>query len=161
MPAQRGPKAVPGAYQLHLTAGSATQSTTFKLLADPKAHLTQLDYQSQHDLLMQIQHALAQIQQAGATIQSRRANLPTDDPALTQLNALQTALGTGANARGGRAGGAPRAASNGTPPLMGEFTSLYTFVIDSEDRPTGAALDRYRNLRKSLDAELAKLPTGP
>ncbi|MEO6805841.1 MAG: hypothetical protein ABI286_02785 [Edaphobacter sp.] len=160
MPAQRGPKAVPGTYQLRLTVGSTTQSATLRLLGDPKAHLTQLDYQSQYDLLMQIQHAITQIQQAGATIQSRRASLSAADPTLAQLNALQTALGTGAT-RGGRGGGgAPRAATNGTPPLMGEFTSLYTFVIDSEDRPTGAALDRYRNLRKSLDADLAKLQTG-
>jgi len=43
---------------------------------------------------------------------------------------------------------------------MGEFTSLYTFVSYSEDRPTGAALDRYRNLRKALDNELAKLKDG-
>jgi hypothetical protein len=157
LPAQRGPKAVPGTYQLHLTVGSATQSTTFKLLGDPRAHLTQLDYQSQYDLLMQIQHALLQIKEAGVTIQSRRANLPPGDSALIQLNAIQTALGAGANGRGGRGGGAPRAASNGAPPLMGEFTSLYTFVSGSEDRPTGAALDRYRELRKSLDADLAKL----
>jgi hypothetical protein len=40
---------------------------------------------------------------------------------------------------------------------MGEFTSLYTFVIGSEDRPTGGALDRYRDLRKALDQDLAKL----
>jgi hypothetical protein len=43
---------------------------------------------------------------------------------------------------------------------MGEFASLYTFVIGSEDRPTGAALDRYRHLRKALDDDLAKLQAG-
>jgi hypothetical protein len=40
---------------------------------------------------------------------------------------------------------------------MGEFTSLYTFVIGSEDRPTGAALERYQDLRKTLAHDLAKL----
>jgi hypothetical protein len=44
---------------------------------------------------------------------------------------------------------------------MGEFTNLYAFVIGSEDRPTGAALDRYRDLRKALDNDLVKLKTAP
>jgi hypothetical protein len=60
-PAQRGPKAVPGIYQFHLTVGANTQSITFKLLADPKSHVTQQDYQSQYDLLMHIQEAIAEI----------------------------------------------------------------------------------------------------
>jgi photosystem II stability/assembly factor-like uncharacterized protein len=161
VPMQRGPKAVPGSYQLRLTLDTGTQSETLKLLGDPRAHLAQLDYQSQYDLLTRIHDAITQIQTAGASIESRRASLPAGDPVLAQLNALQTALGTGANARGGRVGGAPRAHTTTPPPLLGEFTSLYTFVIDSEDRPTGAALDRYRGLRKLLDAELAKLQTRP
>lgn len=153
-PAQRGPKAVPGNYQFHLNVGANTQSATFKVLGDTRAHLTQQDYQSQYDLLMHIQDAIKQIQEAAATIQSRRATLPSGDPALTQLNALQTALGAGATGRGGGRSGA---ASSSPPPLMGEFNTLYTFVIGTEDRPTGAALDRYRDLRKSLDENLAKL----
>jgi hypothetical protein len=135
---------------------------TFRLLVDPKSHLTQQDYQSQYDLLMHIQEAMTQIQHAGTTIQARRARLPAGDPALAQLDALQTALGAGASGRGGGrgAGGGRAAANNGAPPLIGEFASLYTFVIGSEDRPTGAALDRYRDLRKALDDDLAKLPAG-
>jgi photosystem II stability/assembly factor-like uncharacterized protein len=157
-PAQRGPKAVPGTYQVHLTVGGNTQSVTFKLLGDPKSHLTQQDYQSQYDLLTRIQEATAQIEHAGTTIQERRAALPAGDPALAQLDALQTALGAGGRGAGGRGPGGGRAA--GAPPLMGEFTSLYTFVAGSENRPTGGALDRYRDLRKSLDAELAKMPAS-
>jgi photosystem II stability/assembly factor-like uncharacterized protein len=154
--AQRGPKVVPGIYQLHLTVGADKQFTTFKLLGDPRAHLTQQDYQSQYDLLMHIQSAIKDIQQAAATIQSRRASLLPGDPALTQLNSLQAMLGASTTGRrGGRT-----AAGNGPPPLMGEFNALYTFVIGSEDRPTGAALDRYRDLRKSLDKSLVKLHVG-
>jgi photosystem II stability/assembly factor-like uncharacterized protein len=162
MPAQRGPKAVPGIYQFHLTVGTNTQSVTFRLLGDPKSHVTQQDYQSQYDLLMHIQEAFTQIQHAGTIIQARRASLPAGDPALAQLDLLQTALGAGAGGRGGGrgAGGGRAAANSGAPPLMGEFTSLYTFVIGSEDRPTGAALDRYRGLRKALDDDLVKLQAG-
>jgi hypothetical protein len=169
-PMQRGPKAVPGIYQFRLTVGTATQTISFKLLGDPKSKLTQLDYQAQYDLLTKIQAATAQIQKAAATIQERRAALPAGDPALAQLTALQATLGAtnGGGGRGGRAanpadsGGAPpaprgRGPGNGPPPLLGEFTSLYTFVAGSEDRPTGAALARYRDLRKALDENLAKL----
>jgi hypothetical protein len=160
-PAQRGPKAVPGTYQLRLTTGAGTQSVTLRLLGDPRSHLTQQDYQSQYDLLMHIQEAMTQIQNAGTTIQTRRASLSAGDPALAQLDALQTALGVGASGRGGRGAGGGRGAATGSaPPLMGEFASLYTFVIGSEDRPTGAALDRYRDLRKALDDDLAKLQAG-
>lgn len=159
-PAQRGPKAVPGIYQFQLTVGANTQSITFRLLADPKSNVTQQDYQSQYDLLIHIQDAIAQIQHAGTIIQTRRATLPPGSQALAQLDALQTALGAGATGRGGRGVGGGRGASSGAPPLMGEFIGLYSFVSGSEDRPTGAALDRYRDLRKALDNELAKLQDG-
>jgi hypothetical protein len=114
-------------------------------------------------LLMHIQEAVTQIQNAGTTIQARRASLPPADPALAQFDALQAALGAGGSGRGGgRGAGGGRATATGTsPPLMGEFTSLYAFVIGSEDRPTGAALDRYRDLRKALDNDLVKLKTAP
>jgi hypothetical protein len=37
---------------------------TFRLLGDPKSHITQQAYQSQYDLLMHIQEAIIQIQRA-------------------------------------------------------------------------------------------------
>jgi hypothetical protein len=130
-----------------------------KLLGDPRSHLTQQDYQSQYDLLMRIQEAMTQIQSAGTAIQARRASLPSGDPELAQLDSLQAALGAGAGGRsGGRGlGGERGAATTGASPLMGEFTNLYAFVNGSEDRPTGAALDHYRDLRKTLDDDLVKL----
>jgi hypothetical protein len=156
-PAQRGPKAVPGTYRLRLTVGASTQSVTLRLLGDPRSHLTQQDYQSQYDLLMHIQEAMTQIQHAGTTIQSRRASLPAGDPGLAELDSLQTAFGATASGRGAGRGGGRGANTAGAPPLMGEFSSLYIFVIGSEDRPTGGAFDRYRDLRKALDQDLAKL----
>jgi photosystem II stability/assembly factor-like uncharacterized protein len=164
-PTARGPKAVPGTYQFRLTVGGNTKTIPFKLLGDPKAKITQQDYQAQYTLLTQIQDAQTDIQRAAATIQTKRAALPAGDPALAQLTAIQTALGAGGGGRGGRAaaaasGGAPPGSVRGAagpPPLLGEFTSLYTFVIGSEDRPTGAALDRYKELRQALDENLAKL----
>ncbi len=193
-PTPHGPRAVPGTYQFHLTAGAETQTVTFKLLGDPRSKLTQADYQAQYDMLNHIREAEAQIQKAAVDIQSRRASLQPGDPELAKLTALQAALGAGgggggrgAGRGGGRgaaaggaavapgigtaeSGGAPPApagragrgaAGSGPTPLLGEFTSLYTYVIGSEDRPTGGAIDRYQSLRKSLDDVLAKLKTVP
>jgi photosystem II stability/assembly factor-like uncharacterized protein len=156
IPAQRGPKAVPGIYRVCLTIGASKQSETFRLLGDPMAHITQQDYQSQYDLLKRISYAMTEIAQAGATIQTR---LKVGDAAMVQLAAIQAALGTeGRGSRGNGNGGAPPAPGNAQP-LMAEFTSLYSFVRGSEDRPTGSALDRYHELRKELDTQLAKLRT--
>jgi photosystem II stability/assembly factor-like uncharacterized protein len=159
-PTPRGPKAVPGMYQLHLTVGAQTQVSTFKLLGDPKSHVTKLDYASQYALLNHIQEAIAQIQNAETSIRASRAALPSGSPSLLKLDALQANLVGSAAGGGRRRGGGGPEASSGAQPLMAQFNSLYTFVSGSEDRPTGAALTRYRDLRKALDSELAKLRAG-
>ena len=159
-PVQRGPKAVPGKYQITLSVGSKTQSVPLQLLGDPESHLTQQDYQAQYDLLNRIEEAKGQIEQAGATIRERSAALPADSAAAAELEAVRLLLGASL-ARGGERiniGGSPPR-RGGAQPIMSELTSLYTFVAGSEDRPTGAALDRYRELRKLLDEDLAKLRT--
>lgn len=153
VPAQRGPKAVPGTYRVHLTVGSNTQTATFNLLADPRLHLTQQAYVAQKDLLMKIQTAMTEIEHAAADVQKRRAGLQPNDPNAIKLQQLETRLG--AAGRGRRGPGQPPAGQQA--PLLGEFTSLYTFVWGSEDRPTNAAMDRYRSLRASLDGLLGEV----
>lgn len=152
MPAQRGPKAVPGTYQLHLAVGSDVQTVSFKLLADPTLHLSQQDYVAQQQLLTKIEAAMRQIASAGEVAQKRLAGLQAGDPKAVELRRLQARLGVAA--RGGARGSGRRPTAE-QPPLLGEFTSLYTFVWGSEDRPTGAAIDRYKDLRRNLDTLLA------
>jgi hypothetical protein len=135
----------------------------------------------------QIQKAAVDIQSRRASLQPGDPELAKLTALQAALGAGGGGGGRGAGRGGGRgaaaggaavapgigtaeSGGAPPApagragrgaAGSGPTPLLGEFTSLYTYVIGSEDRPTGGAIDRYQSLRKSLDDVLAKLKTVP
>jgi photosystem II stability/assembly factor-like uncharacterized protein len=153
-PTQRGPKAIPGIYQVHLTVGADTETTALRLLPDPRLHFSQQQYRAQFELLRHINEATEQIHKADDTIKSRLSALSPNDPTRFRLETLHVALGADAPRRG--EGGAPTRSSDGHPPLLGEFATLYTFVIGSEDPPTGAAMERYQKLRSYLDELLAK-----
>ncbi|HSR60408.1 MAG TPA: hypothetical protein VLL47_06605 [Robiginitalea sp.] len=49
-----GAKAVPGTYQVHLTAGGQTQSQPFTILPDPRAEVSVADMQAQYDFISDI-----------------------------------------------------------------------------------------------------------
>ena len=49
-----GAKAVPGTYQVHLTAGGQTQTQTFKIVPDPRAEVSVADMQQQNDFITDI-----------------------------------------------------------------------------------------------------------
>jgi len=131
-----GRKAVPGSYQVKLTIGSEVQTAPLKLLMDPRlarAHVTSADLQKQHDLLAQIDGAIAQAQKAAAG---------ADEAVRREL------VGTGEGGRGGGGRGGPQ-------PIVAELVSLHNFIAESEDKPTAAAVARWTALKKSLDEKLA------
>ena len=135
-------------YQVKLTVGTKSQTAALSVLMDPRlarVHVTTQDLQKQYDLLAQIKDAVAEIQRAAATIRERRARSPSGrrrgrsaGPVAAALNALERELVGAAEGRGGRGGG-----RGGAQPLLAEFTSLYNFVAESEDKPTAAALARW------------------
>ena len=49
-----GAKAVPGTYQVHLTANGTTQTQTFNILPDPRAEVSVADMQQQYDFITEI-----------------------------------------------------------------------------------------------------------
>lgn len=49
-----GAKAVPGTYQVHLTAGGQTHSQPFTILPDPRAEVSVADMQAQYDFISDI-----------------------------------------------------------------------------------------------------------
>ena len=55
----RGPVAVPGQYQVRLTAGNQSLIQGFKIKKDPRLDTTQEDFQRQFDLLMAIRDRLS------------------------------------------------------------------------------------------------------
>jgi len=134
------PKAVPGSYEVRLTAGGTSETALFKLLPDPRTSVSTADYQEQFDLLSAIAAASARIQKATA---AARTGTPTQEVA-----ALVRELGVPGGGRGGR---------GSTPPLLSQLTTLYDFVAGSEDKPTASATSRWHELKAAIDDRLAKL----
>lgn len=146
-PNLRGPKAVPGVYQVRLTVGGRAQSASFRLLRNPRLQLTDEDFRRQYDLLTRITDAMTEIQQAVATIRDRRKAGLGDQAALAEIEReLVPAEGGG---RGGR--------GSASVPLLNECSALYEFVAGSEDKPTSGAVERWEELRRAIDERLAKV----
>ncbi|MDG1571410.1 glycosyl hydrolase [Robiginitalea sp. M366] len=59
-----GPKAVPGTYQVHLTAGGTTQSQTFNIVPDPRAEVSVADMQRQHDFITEVNETVDRAHQS-------------------------------------------------------------------------------------------------
>ena len=135
------PKAIPGVYTVRLAADGATQTASFKLLADPRTGVTVAAYREQFDLLRAIGGAAARIE--GAMNAFRRLK----GAASPELVALARELGAPGGGRGGRAS---------PPPLLNQLTTLYEFVAGSEDRPTASAVSRWHELQQTLDERLAR-----
>jgi hypothetical protein len=117
--------------------------------------------------MAQIKDAIAEIQRAAAALRDRRTRLSQANPAagtsqaeqVAALTALERELvGNAEGGRGGRGGGGGGGGGRGgAQPLLAEFTSLYSFVADSEDKPTAGATARWNELKKSLDEKLARV----
>ncbi|MFM1878864.1 MAG: hypothetical protein RLZZ241_1730 [Bacteroidota bacterium] len=70
-----GAKAVPGTYQVHLTANGATQSQTFNILADPRAEVSVADMQQQYDFITEINETVDAAHQSIKKIRKINAQL--------------------------------------------------------------------------------------
>ena len=59
-----GPKAVPGSYQVHLTANGETQTQPFRIVPDPRAEATVADMQKQHDFITAVNETVDRAHQS-------------------------------------------------------------------------------------------------
>lgn len=59
-----GPLAVPGPYQVRVTANGVTQTQSFRITEDPRVTVSQADLQAQFDLSMQVLGRVSQANQA-------------------------------------------------------------------------------------------------
>jgi photosystem II stability/assembly factor-like uncharacterized protein len=74
-PGGRGPRAVPGKYQVRLTVEGKSQTAPLELKLDPRVNTSQADLQKQFDLLLQIRHELDRIYSAVNQIQDVRSQV--------------------------------------------------------------------------------------
>jgi photosystem II stability/assembly factor-like uncharacterized protein len=71
----RGPRAVPGIYQVKLTAGGKTWTQTFEIKRDPRLTIDQGDFDKQFNLLIKIRDKLTETHHAIAGIREVRKQL--------------------------------------------------------------------------------------
>ncbi|NOX36352.1 MAG: glycosyl hydrolase [Calditrichaeota bacterium] len=68
----RGPRAVPGQYQVRLIVAGDTLTESFEIRKDPRVQATQADFQAQFDLLIQIRDRISDAHRAVITIRTIR-----------------------------------------------------------------------------------------
>ncbi len=153
-----GYKAVPGSYQVRLTAGEESATRTFRVLKDPRlVELTQEDLEAQFDLASRIHDHLNAIYSAVEEIQSvrdqiaavlERAKTALEEGAglddLTdgigeELTAVENELMQGKNE-------SQQDALNYPPKLDAQFANLYGHVALPDARPTTTAYERFDDL---------------
>jgi photosystem II stability/assembly factor-like uncharacterized protein len=71
----RGPRVVPGSYQVRLTAGGKTTTQTFEIRRDPRLETSQADYERQFELLLKIRDKLTETHDAITRIRDVRKQI--------------------------------------------------------------------------------------
>ena len=71
----QGPRAVPGRYQVRLTAGSWSETAAFDLVNDPRPQVSQADLQAQFDFLIRIRDRVTEANDAVTRIRAVRRDV--------------------------------------------------------------------------------------
>jgi photosystem II stability/assembly factor-like uncharacterized protein len=162
----QGPTAVPGTYQVKLSAGGKTLTETFELRKDPRLTTTGADYQQQFDLLLKIRDKLTETHDSITRLRSARdqikasadrskGNKPIADAAKAladKLTAVEEALYQTKNQ------------SNQDPlnfpiRLNNKLAALAGYVASTDMAPTEGAQSVYNDLVAKIDAQLGTLRT--
>jgi photosystem II stability/assembly factor-like uncharacterized protein len=162
-----GPRAVPGRYQVRLTAGGTTLTRPFELRKDPRLATTDEDFARQLALLTQIRDRLTAAHDAIGRLRAVRDQAKT---------AAERAKGTGAEEPIADAAAAlskklteveealyqTKSRSSQDPlnfpiRLNNKLAALAATVASADAAPTEPSYAVYRDLSSRIDAELAKL----
>ena len=160
----QGPLAVPGTYQVKLTAAGKTKVESFEIRKDPRLGTTQADYQKQFDLLLKIRDKLSEAHDSIAKIREAReqikayadrtkGNRAIADASKSlsdKLTAIEEALYQTKNQ-------SSQDPLNFPIRLNNKLASLAGVVAGSDNPPTDQSYAVYNDLVTKIDAELAKL----
>jgi hypothetical protein len=163
----RGPHAVPGRYQVRLTAGGRTLTEAFELRKDPRIATTADDFREQFDLLLQIRDKLTATHDAIARLRSVRDQSKTaaerakgtsaekevaeaSELLAKKLTGIEEALYQTKN----RASQDPL---NFPIRLNNKLAALASTVASADAAPTAPSHEVYRDLAARIDRELARL----
>jgi photosystem II stability/assembly factor-like uncharacterized protein len=162
----RGPLALPGDYQVKLTANGKTQTATLHLAIDPRTKDQETDLQKQFAMSQQVAERISELHEAVNEIRDLKtqikglhnkfadevrvkAALEAADGMEKKMSEVEQQL-IQVNMKGSEANLA-------FPNMLNEAFDSFSHVIDSGDRaPTKPQLDVFASLSNGLDAQLNK-----
>lgn len=163
----RGPRAVPGNYQVRLTVDGKTLTETFELKKDPRLAATSEDLQKQFDLLTKIRDKLTATHDAIIALRDVRKQINDtaarvkDHPngkeiadAGKALNAKLTTIEEELYQTKNQSGQDPL---NYPIRLNNKLAALGSVISGSDDRPTDQSYQVYDDLAGRIDAQLSNL----
>jgi photosystem II stability/assembly factor-like uncharacterized protein len=163
----RGPVALPGKYQVRLTADGKSQTVPLELKLDPRVQVSQAELEKQFDLLRQIREQLNRVYTAVNQIEDVRnqtaemkRRLPGDDSARAITAAADGLTAKLVSVREPMVNLRISANEDSLayhPQLDGQWAFLAMIVAAGCDcGPTEAALQRFDELKKQTDEAIAK-----
>ncbi|MEY8780639.1 WD40/YVTN/BNR-like repeat-containing protein [Allomuricauda sp. XS_ASV26] len=146
---KRGPMALPGKYQVRITADGKSETKEFEVKMDPRVkNVSSADLKKQFDLLMNLRNKLSEANEAVIAIRKYKKEMGDDirKSTLKKLDAIESELYQVKNE------------SNQDPlnypiKLNNKLASLSLIVDSAESKPTNGAYQVY----EELSQELAKL----
>jgi hypothetical protein len=169
----QGPRAVPGRYQVRLTAGSWSETIAVDLVNDPRLPVSQADLQAQFDFLIRIRDRVTEANDAVTRIRAVRRDV---DGVLSRLgNAGAAARGPAADSVRALAGAIrdeltaaeeaiyqTRNRSSQDPlnypiRLNNKIAALAGGVASADARPTDQSLAVFEELSAALQRELDRV----
>ena len=159
-----GPRAVPGAYRARLTVdGRPVGTEEFRVVTDPRVHVTQADQQAQFALAMRVRDRTTDANRAVLLVRGIRDQVNerlthTQDPAvraaadalLGRLAAIEDSLYN------------PRLRSSQDPlnypiRLNNKMAALLGVIESAESAPTRQTFEVFEDLSRRMDVQLAAL----
>ncbi len=163
------PMALPGEYQVRLTVGDVTRTSSFEVLKDPRSSSTLEDLQAQHQFLSGIRakldethDAIRRIRDVRAQLDGLRDRLEADetgaqDPLLDAMAAFGKKMSTVEDALYQTKNRSSQDPLNYPVRLNDKLNALASSASIGDYRPTAQAVQVREELARAIDAELAKL----
>jgi len=151
----RGPIAVPGTYQVRLTASGATQNQPLRIVADPRSQASAAELQEQFDLLTMIRDKVSAVHDAVNDIVKMRKALAgrTDAASKRQDAALEAVQRELVELR---FAGYDDQMLVFDLKLNNRMAALQGYVSQGDNAPTEQQYSVYRSVASLIDAALAR-----
>ncbi len=153
-----GPWAVPGNYQVRLTAGDWSQTKPFRVLSDPRwKDVSQADYESQYDMAVEMIGMIDESHQIIKNLRAIRGQVTTISKlgkqagypksiaeAVTKLDVKLTAVEDKVIQNKAKSS---QDAINYPRVFTNHIGRLYGVLANAHARPTGGVIERYEDLK--------------